>query len=327
MGAYSSDCSWHFQLYFACPLAIPYLMPMERLQQAVATKLSVITGQTISFSGASREFSFPLPRLILRNVQIMGRAPAPVLLDAPRLEAELSLWGVLKASPEIISLTLQSPKINLAIDEQGAGNWRESATNLKLFDGADGVRHNALDQQKFFQKLGTLRVVEGTLNLNLEKSKSQKQIQNINITLFWPDLTSRLRARGDFIVEGDLLKFTTDIQKPAALFQKDLTPIELYVDTEALKFELIGEMFAYKTIDLDGRISLSSPSLRELSSWFVKHSDDIPTVGPVKATARLRTGQDHFVLENTELKNWSKSCGRHHCSSSQSRARQSTRHT
>src|SRR5262249_45214165 len=58
-------------------LALPYFVPLERVQQAAAVKISGLTGQEVTFSGAVRHFSLPFPYFTLRNVQVAGSNEGP----------------------------------------------------------------------------------------------------------------------------------------------------------------------------------------------------------------------------------------------------------
>lgn len=278
--------------------ALPYAISIERIQKEAAIKLSSLAGQQVTFSGAAREFGFPLPHFALHNVQIEGSSPGPVLLRAPRIEAELSLPALLAGRSEISCLTIVAPKIMLATDAAGRSNWRSSDSLLALFDPQRLAQNGKLPADLH---VGGIKIVDGSALYTDAALNTRQQFEAVNLDLYWPDLSKRFHLRGDFLREGIPLKFSAALQRPAALFQKDISPFDLRFDTAALKAELSGEIFAAKELRMEGQLHFDSPSLDALTKWALPHIRDVPAIGPVQGSARLKFANSQLILDASTL--------------------------
>jgi AsmA protein len=283
---------------FLLLMILPYLTPLERVHQAAAIKISALTGQVVTFSGASRHFSLPLPYFTLRNVQVSGSHDGPALLRAPRIDAEVSLLSLFGGDVNISSLTIINPKISLNTDAQERSNWQSPSSLLTLLD----PQGNALLAGRAPSvRVGNVKIINGTILYTHDGTSARTQFDDVNATLFWPDATKRFTLRGSMKHESQPLQFTASVQNPAALFQHDISPFDLSVDSPALKAEIQGEIFANQEIKIEAGLKLSSPSLRDLARWSVPKADSIPELGKITANSKLRLHGRDLVLDDTVL--------------------------
>jgi AsmA protein len=283
---------------FALLLMLPYLISLDRVQQAAAAKISAMTGQDVTFSGTTRRFSLPLPYFTLRNVQISGSKNGPALLRAPRIEAEITLASLLGGEIEISSLNIINPKISLNTDAQDQSNWKSSSSILTLFDPRE-TASSALRASSF--RVGNIRIVNGTILYTHDKLGTRTQLDDVNLTLFWPNFGKRLALRGTLAYNSQILQFSSALQNPAALFQRNISPFDLSIGTSALNINLSGEIFAAQELKIEALLKLTSPSLRELAHLAVPNAVSIPDLGKITAASKLRLHDQDIVLDDAHL--------------------------
>ena len=282
-------------VFCAVLLAAPYAMPLSRVQQLAAVKVSALFGQDVSFTNATRQFGFPLPTYALQNVQISGSANGPVLLQAPRIEAELSLLSLLTGTIDISSLSIVTPKIALSNDRLGRSNWRSAASMLALFDPQQIA---AQVKPPVFLQIGDIRLINGSVLYSDAVTGTRTQMSDVNVLLHWPDLTQRFAVRGQLVMNGSPVKFNASLSKPAALFQKSISPFDLNLDIAGLTAALSGEVFADDSLQADADLRLASPSLHALTALIMPQLQDVPEIGTIGAKARLKIKQHTTILEN-----------------------------
>lgn len=284
--------------FCALLLILPYLIPLQRVQQAAAIKISSLTGQDVTFSGAARRFGFPLPVFTLRNVQISGSTNGPALLRAPRIDARLNLPSLLSGNIEVSGLSVIEPKIDLHTDAQGRSNWQNGASLLVLFDPREIAPQGSLPPSL---RIGEVSLADGTITYSRDGSSARSKLSAVNVTLYWPDVAKRFAVQGSMLREGQPLRFSALLRKPAALFKQDISPFELVLDTPALKAELTGEIFAAPHLQAEGALTLTSPSLRDLAGWSLPNAESIPEVGKISATAKLHLKDRGLLLDEAKI--------------------------
>ncbi len=283
---------------FVVAMAAPYTMPLSRVQQLAAVKVSALFGQDVSFTNATRQFGFPLPTYALQNVQISGSTNGPVLLLAPRIEAELSLLSLLAGTIDISSLSIITPKIVLSNDRLGRSNWRSAASMLALFDPQ---QITAQGKPPTFLTIGDIRLINGSVLYSDAVTGTRTQMTDVNVLLHWPDLTQRFALRGQMVMNGSPVKFNASLSKPAALFQKSISPFDLNLDIGGLSAALSGEVFADDNFQADADLRLTAPSLHALTALIMPQLQDVPEIGTIGAKARLKIKQRTTLLENARL--------------------------
>ncbi|MES2907523.1 MAG: AsmA family protein [Pseudomonadota bacterium] len=279
-------------------MTLPYFIPLQRVQQAAAIKMSSLTGQDVTFSGAARSIGFPLPVFTLRNVQIAGSADGPALLRAPKIEAELKLFPLLRGDVEIAGISVIEPKIILNTDAEGRSNWRSSSSLLVLFNPQQLATQSVPPAA---MRIGEVRIVNGTISFTQDGANPRTRFTDVNVALYWPEVTKRFEMRGAMLREGLPVRFSAMLRRPAALFAKDISPFEMTIDTSALRAQLSGDLFAVPQLQADAALTLTSPSLRDLARWSIPNPDSIPAVGPISARARLHFKNRDLVLDEAKL--------------------------
>lgn len=271
----------------------PLLMPSETLRRQVAIEIAALTGQQVAISGATSLRTLPWPVLSVERVQI-GEGERSPIVETSAIEARLSLLPLLLGRIEVAGLTLVKPKINLVVEANGSANWRSGSSMLALLvPDPEASDHGP--------QLGDFAIRGGTISYRDNQAGRRSELSDVEVSISWPLLASRLQTSGHFRLRGEEIRFVGALDRPSALFQRDISPFELSFDTDAIKAELSGNALAARDIQLEGQLTFTSPSIKKLTAWLVPEAQNAPDIGPVEGVSKLKIVERSMNLEEARL--------------------------
>jgi AsmA protein len=276
-------------------LLAPRLVSHERMGRAVAIEISALTGQPVSTSGPARFSLLPWPTVTVADVEVGGEGGGPNLLQAAGLEARLGLLALLVGRTEVTGLELVRPRIALQVDAEGRANWRSGASLVSLL-----VAETPVSGERA-ARLGDLGIRDGQLTFRDDQAGRRTELSDIDLQLSWPSFTSRLSANGRFRLRGETIRFQGSVERPSALIMRDISPVELSFDTGAVRAQINGNALAGRELQVEGRLSFGSPSLRRLARWLAPEAQNAPDIGPVQGAARLKILDRAVTLEEARV--------------------------
>lgn len=276
-------------------VAAPYFVPADALRRTVAGEIAAITGQPVIVGGASRFVAFPWPTVTIEEVQIGGDEGATPLVAGAGLEARLALLPLLGRRTEISGVTLHRPRIAVTIDSEGRSNWRTGASILSMLvaDPTTGADRTT--------RLGELSVRNGSILYRDDQARRRTELAEVDLSISWPFFGSRLTSAGRVRLRGEDVRFQGTLDRPSALFLRDISPVEFNLQTEAFRAQIIGNVLAAREIQVEGRMNINSPSIRRLASWLMPEVQNAPDVGPLQGRSRIRIVDRTLTLDEAQL--------------------------
>lgn len=274
--------------------ALAAFMPTETVRRAVAIHISAITGQTVTVNGAAKLWFLPTPSVSVNRLEVGGANGGDNVLEAEGVTAKLSLLGLLRGRIEITSIKLLKPHFVFVVGSEGKANWRSGASLLSLF-----VPSDASDTGP---RLGDVTIENGQINYRDDPARRRGEIGDINVSVSWPLIGSSLSGSGSFRLRGDVITFRGSLDRPAALFRRDISPFELSFDTKSIQAKLSGNALAGGDVHLESKLSFTSPSMKALAAWLAPEVQNVPAFGPIEATSKLTVLDRMLTLDETVLK-------------------------
>lgn len=275
---------------------IPALVSVDGLRRTVATQLASLTGQPISVGGNSRFRMLPWPTVTVDSVVIGGEDGAQPIVEGTALEAGLALWPFLIGRVEVASVSLIEPRIAITTDGLGRSNWRTGDSILTLFVPDEGRGSGPRPP-----RLGQLEIINGQIVYRDVPAQRRTVLSQVDLLITWPTIESRLSITGKVRHNGEDLRISSSVARPAALFRSDISAYEVTLETPALRAQLSGEIFAAGQVRIDGQLSFSSPSLKQLTQWLVPELTGGPETGAVQGTARMTARERTISFEAIRL--------------------------
>lgn len=263
-------------LVIAALVALPALVPAERIQAEVVAGVKNATGRDLSIQGKVSVSAFPSLSVQVGNVAL-ANPPGYSSKDLIRLGAvdvRLKLMPLLGGKVEVDSFVLVDPVITLETDRQGKGNWvfdapaDKAAAPAKPADkAADKVAAGAPAAGPTDIRLGDVRISGGKLIQIDGKTGARQEVSDLNLQVALKSLSEPLSAKGSLVWNGKKVELTLGVASLKALMDGQSSGLDLSVVSEPVKLGLKGSAKGGSAPGVEGMLDLSVPSVRNLAAW------------------------------------------------------------
>lgn len=251
--------------------AVAKFAPMEKIQARIADVVKEKTGRDLTFTSAKVMF-WPSIGVRLQNVAFSNASWAKEknMATLGALDVNLALRPLLSKRIEVKRFVLQEPVINLEVGADGKRNW-EFPKNAKAGDDkkddAAAEGGGSLAAGSSF-KMDEFEIRKGRLSYVDQKSKSSHALDNINITISFPDLESAFQLDGALSYLEKRVQLVVSLEKPMMLADGGASPGELLLKSDDLEAKISGTFATSGTMLKGGTIDATVPSLPLLVSWL-----------------------------------------------------------
>jgi AsmA protein len=260
--------------------AVAKFAPMDKVQARIADVVKEKTGRDLTFTSANVMF-WPNIGVRLQNVAFSnaGWAKEKNMATLGALDVNLALRPLLSKRVEVKRFVLQEPVINLEVSADGKRNWEfpKSAKEGEDKAGDDTAKsQNSLTAGGSF-KMDEFEIRKGRLSYVDQKSKASHALDNINITISFPDLESAFQMDGALSYLEKRVQLVVSLQKPMVLAEGGASQGELLLKSDDLEAKVAGTFATSGTMLKGGTIDANVPSLPSLVSWLTgKPAADLP---------------------------------------------------
>lgn len=227
--------------------ALPYLVSKQEMRAAMTRALAAATGVTPRIAGDVRLVMLPRPTVRLDELRLDdgGRTG----FSAGSVQATVQLLPLLVGSIEIGSITFERP--HLAIEVRGD---RAFVLGLPLKPPGEGA------------ELPEIRIVDGTLDLNLEGFGRTETLSALDAALAWSG--SGIAVTGSFQWRAATTAASLTIADIGALGRGTRSPLRLRLDAGALRLGFDGGIAFRNGLQAEGVLAADGPSFRRALAWF-----------------------------------------------------------
>lgn len=249
-------------LVIAAALIIPALLTPENWRSQIEQAASEQIGRTVRIEG---EMGFTiLPAIEIRagnvsvsNAEGFGEEP---LASLSELRLGLALWPLLSRRVEVDEFVLVEPVIRLA-QRGDANNWTlipEGAGDTAAASSAEGFRRpGALD---FEVSLRDVRIENGRVHFT--DGADTFEIEGFDLDVEMADLDADARIRGDFVLNGEAMRFNARLAGVRPFMQGHETSLSLEVRSTPLNLDFNGRALESATLDLEGEANIQTDLVR-----------------------------------------------------------------
>ena len=224
---------------------LPYLVSKHEMRAAVTRALAAATGVTPRTAGDVRLTMLPRPTVRLDELRFDdGGRPD---LSAGSVQATVQLLPLFVGSIEIGSITFERP--HLAIEVRG-----DHAFVLGLPLKPPGA------------ELPEIRIVDGTLELNLEGTGRTETLSAVDAALAWSG--SGIAVTGSFQWRSVTTAASLTIADIGALGRGARSPLRLRLDAGGLRLGFDGGIAFRNGLQGEGTLAADGASLRRALTWF-----------------------------------------------------------
>ena len=245
------------------------------------------------FDQTGRELTVASSRYVLRETVTVelsgvelgrpGSAPGTSPLSARKITAQVPLRSLLSGTPQILSLDLDAPVLNLVREPSGAGNWQAAPTAAAPSGGTPEAAQIAFP-------IPPAIIRNGTLIYKDEGSATELRLDAIDATLAADPKYGGAAAKGRLAYNNEPLTFDLTVADAAAAAAGKMTALTLAIDSRVLTARLAGEAALGESPMLAGEIDATSPSARELAVWLGVGDSIPPTLGALTLRSTTTPG-------------------------------------
>jgi AsmA protein len=265
-------------------LVVPFLLPTETYKGQIVERVKSATGRDLALNGPISLSILPSFALTVSDVAF-GNAPgasAKNMATFGKLQLQVQPIALLSGRLVIDSFVLVDPVIALETDKQGRPNWQFTTAGAGPISAPSGPAAPAkpapapaagapppakggspLDEVH----LGDVRLVNGTITYQDDRTGQKQRLDKINAKLALPDLASPMQMSGNADWNGKTVSVALDLAQPRQFLSGAKTAVTVNLTAPALKFDFKGTAASAAEVALDGDTALDISSLRELAAW------------------------------------------------------------
>lgn len=301
-------------LAIAALLIAPAVIPVDTYKTELLAQVEKATGRKARIDGDFGISLFPTVKFSAGKVSLAnakgGKAANMVTLD--RLNVQVAILPLLSGTVVIDSFVLDKPVINLEVDVRGRPNWvfepamadgKPAAPTAPAANGAakpaeggdGGVGLSGL-------QLGDVRLVGGRVAYSDAKTGVSHVIDDINMSVSLPSLTSPMAAKGSLVWNKEKIDLALGVGNPNAFLKGTTTDLSANISTAPVKFDFKGKASGGKVMKASGAIDLDVPSIRRLAAWAGQPLSAPGTgFGPLKIAGQVGVDGKKYSFTNAKI--------------------------
>jgi AsmA protein len=235
-----------------------YVMPPEKVREAVRAEIGAVTGVTPELGGNASVSLFPTGRVSLDNVRLSDNRSGTAALTAERVLARLRFFPLLLGRVEIAEITLVHPIIGITLNADRGSNWSGHLDALAQNLASPRNRHSSFSE---------IRIEEGTIILRNESGRVLDTLSNVEVALAWPSISRSFAATGRFVWRGESIDASMTFADFTAALAGDRSGVKLRLAGLPFKLAFDGYLSYRPTLKMEGTLAADTASLRDMLRW------------------------------------------------------------
>lgn len=292
-------------------LALPALVPADKIKDEVVAGVKSATGRDLSIQGKVAVSVFPSLSVQVGNVALANPAGYTTkdLIRLGSVDVRLKLLPLLGGKIEVDSFLLVDPVIALETDRQGRGNW--------VFDTAPAPAPAKAPPAKTPDtkpaptvatsgpsdiRLGDVRITGGKLTQIDGKTGAKQEVSDINLQVTLKSLDSPLSAKGSLVWNAKKIEIALDVASLKAVMAGEASPTSLGITSEPVKLGFKGTAKGGSAAGVAGDLDLGVPSIRNLAAWTGSPITMAGTgLGPLAIKGKLAAGATQIAFTQASI--------------------------
>ena len=282
----------------AIVVTLPLIASTQIVRTRIAQELSDWSGYRVSLGAAPEIEVWPSFRTVLNDVSFWNRTEAgrPAVLQADRVEVDLSVWSAVVGDIAFYKVMLIRPILRVA--HQGDFLYLPSSPGGgRLHDALNALTTGSRPQDEAF---GTIGFSEGKI-VHAEGDVSQDILSSVAGTVAWPGMSRPAAVNATGIWRGEPIAIALFLEAPASLLAGASAPVNVSFQAAPLTLTFNGSAQLAERTRLNGALAWSSPSLRRTLEWSEAQITPGAAIGAVSVKGRLDGGMDRMKVENAEI--------------------------
>ncbi len=297
--------------------------PSDLIRQTIAQQVKDKTGRDLVVAGPAAFSFYPGLGVRLHDVTLSGPPGSPAtLVSMKELDVNIKTMPLLNRQVEVRRLILRQPVFDLRVDKQGAKNWtfaqaeglvryaQAGATGAAGTTATDapsvarrtpGLRLPTKLSEVEHLELDDVRVEDGTLRYTDERTGKTQSVSAVNMKINLKSLSSALSADGDFSWQGQKTEFSGRVSPVRMVLEERPARLVFSAVNQHINATYDGELQVGDGADLEGKVTLTSTSVKGLAGWLGTRVPQVSGLGPLSIAGNLKTNGNVTSLSGATI--------------------------
>lgn len=282
-------------------MLLPKLVPMETVAAKVKEQVRKATGRDMDFKGATLVF-WPNIGVEMTDVTLSNPAWAKEknMLTLGKVDVALAVKPLLQKQIEVKHFVLDHLVLHLEVAENGKKSWDFTPEKQASAEHEDVASSAAGLPAGFNFKFGESKIRNSKLTFTDHQKGGSSVVDDIDMTLNFPDLRSALQLKGALIYKKKRVELAVDLVKPVEFLEGNPSPGHLNLKTEDISVKSAGALATQGEL-FNGNVDVDIASLAKLLAWSGDGKEKKLPFEKVSFSSTLRASKTDLVLKTAEL--------------------------
>lgn len=209
---------------------------MRRAGNELIESVSERLGVSVTFQDDPEVTSFPIPRIIARDVTVTenGEPGTASSVTVPELEVSLKVLPLLIGQVEVERLTMIEPEIRIVSSKQGDGKAPSGTAAHDL------LQVMALAEE-LSAELGAFELRDASLSFENPRTGDVEKVRNADLSAAWSKTAQSISLGGTAEWRGVELDLNAALTEPSAALSDKGSPISLSLSTQQVETSDTGD--------------------------------------------------------------------------------------
>lgn len=288
--------------------AVAKFAPLDRVEQLAVDAVRQQTGRDLSFKNTKIMF-WPSVGVRLQNVTLSNPdwAVSDSMVALDEMDVRLALRPLINKQIQITRFVLNKPSINLEVGADGKQNWvftpakKTADTTTDESTEKSAVESNGGGFAVSGFRMDEFEIRQGRLSFADAQNKTSQTVENINVTISFPDLDSAFQLDGALNYLGKRVQLVATLDAPRDFIEGRTSKGSLIVDSDDLDAKISGTFKSKDTLLSDARIETTVNSLSSLLAWIGGKAPESLPFEKVSFNSAAEASAEKLALSDASL--------------------------
>jgi AsmA protein len=270
-----------FLILLIVAFAVPYVISADTIKGPLILKIQALTGRKLRVDGALRVKFFPLAGITMEHVTLSNPAgfdDAAPFITLKSLDVGVAVMALLHNDIQIRQMVMDEPHINLHVNKNEVPNWQFGAAEAAAKTPAHPAKSFTMPVLPQNLRLSDVELKNGTINFIDDARGESWQLDKLNATVALKGLDSPLTVTGSGEWNAKTVHVKATIDSLRKLSQLQPVALGASVNSDLIALDLQGSLMIN---EYQGKIKLTSPSLKAVNAWLDPEAPALPTPAPL----------------------------------------------
>ncbi|MCI5078453.1 AsmA-like C-terminal region-containing protein [Oricola sp.] len=294
---------------------MPAFVSSDLVRTAIEKEFEDIAGQQVRIEGRVDIDLFPTPVARLYDLRLPGATPLEGekpndLLFVESAVVSIPFSSLLARQPEFSQFRLIRPAMRVLVDDKGRIDiaaiggrlGREIAREKQTGEASSAdpaAEETAVEPGR--ARFGTVTIENGTVDFVGPDGQARERITALNGAISWPRLDEKLSASLKGIWRGTAFEQKTEIDRALQFLTGQTVTVRQDFTSDVLTYAFNGQLGVGETQFAEGRISLSTPTVRQALDWLGTGIRTGGAAGKLSLSANVRGDMKKLRFDNLNV--------------------------